>query len=105
VNSLKTYLKFRSYSKRAKWVIYPTSALVFTNFITFIGADMYLGGDALNGYIQAGHYYLCAHGSCTQVSSFVWHYSWWHAVTALGGVLLMFALVAFFLNTGDIDFE
>lgn len=102
---MKTRLKFRSSSKRAKWVLYPTSVLVMVNFFTFIGASVYLGGDALNGYVQAGHYFLCAHGHCTAVSSSVWHYSWWHAVTALGGILLVFAETAFFLNTGDIDFE
>jgi hypothetical protein len=44
-------------------------------------------------------------GHCTEVSSSIWHYSWWHAVTALGGIFLVFAEVALFLNTGDIDFE
>jgi hypothetical protein len=102
---VKTSLKFRSYSKRAKLVIYPTSVLVGINFLTFIFASVYLGGDALNGYMRAGHYFLCAHGHCTEVSSSIWRYSYWHAVTALGGILLLFAETALFLNTGDIEFE
>lgn len=102
---MKTSLKFRSYSKRAKWIIYPTAVLVMINFFTFIAASAYLGGDALNGYMKAGHYFLCAHGHCTEVSSSIWHYSWWQAVSALGGILLVFAETALFLNTGDIQFE
>lgn len=102
---MKTSLKFTNYSRRAKRVVYPTSMLAFVNFIAFLGGSMYLGGDALNGYIQAGHHFLCAHGHCTEVSSSIWHYSYWHGVTALGGIFLVFAEVALFLNTGDIEFE
>jgi hypothetical protein len=79
--------------------------LVFINFFAFVGGSLYLGGDALNGYMKAGHYFVCAHGHCAQVSSSIWHYSYWHAVTALGGILLVFAEIAFFLNTGGIEFE
>ena len=102
---MKTTIKFRSYSKRAKWIIYPTAALVMINFFTFITVSVYLGGDALNGYMQAGHYFLCVHGHCTEVSSSIWHYSWWHAVSALGGIILVIAEIALFLNTGEIEFE
>ncbi len=102
---MKTSLKFRSYSKRAQWIIYPTAVLVGLNFFAFIGISLHSGGDALNGYVHAGHYFLCAHGHCTEVSSSTWHYSWWHAVSALGGILLVFAETALFLNTGDIQFE
>ncbi len=104
---MKTSLKFRSYSKRAGWVLYPTIGLAAINFFSFVFASAYLGGDALNGHIQAGHYFLCVHvhGHCTEVSSSIWHYSYWHAVSAIGGFLLVFALTALFLNTGDIEFE
>lgn len=102
---MKTHLKFTSYSKRARWILYPTATVVAINFWTFIGAGMYLGGDALIGHIAGGHYYLCAHGHCTEVSAALWHYSWWHAMTALGGMFLLVVLIAFFLNTGDIQFE
>ena len=75
------------------------------NFFAFIMVSVYLGGDALNGYIQAGKYFICAHGGCTQVSSETWHYSYWHAMTAMGGILLCFAEVALFVNTGDITID
>jgi hypothetical protein len=102
---MKTRLKFVSHSKRAKWIIYPTVALVAINFFTFVAISMYLGGDALNGSMTDGHYYLCAHGHCTEVSGSLWRYSWWHAVTAMGGILLVMVETALFLNTGDIQFE
>ena len=102
---MKTSLKFRSHSKRAKWVLYPMAGAVAINFFVFVLASVYLGGDALNGHIEAGHYFLCAHGRCTEVSSSIWHYSYWHAVITNGGFLLVFAMTALFLNTGDIEFE
>ena len=102
---MKTQLKQFRHSKRSKWIIYPTVVLAAINFFTFLAASSYLGGDALNGYMTAGHYFVCAHGHCTEVSGSVWHYSWWHAVTAVGGILLVMAETAFFLNTGDIQFE
>jgi hypothetical protein len=79
--------------------------LVVVNFSTFIVASLYLGGDALNGYTHEGHYFVCAHGSCTEVSRAIWHYSYWHALTALGGIFLVFAEAAVFVNTGDIEWE
>lgn len=102
---MKTTLKFRTHSRRAKWVLYPTVVLATINFFTFVGASLYLGGDALNGYTKLGLYFLCAHGHCTEVSSSIWHYSYWHAASALGGILLVFAEAALFLNTGDIELE
>jgi hypothetical protein len=102
---MKTTLKFRSYSKRAQWVLYPTVVLAVINFFAFVGGSLYLGGDALNGHVTSGHYFLCAHGHCTEVSSAIWHYSYWHAMISLGGILVVFAETALFLNTGDIEFE
>jgi hypothetical protein len=102
---VKTSLKFRSFSKRAKWVVYPTFATAMANFFAFILDSLHLGGDALNGYAKAGHFFVCAHGACTEVSSTIWHYSYWYAVSAIGGILLVLAETALFLNTGDIDFD
>lgn len=94
--------RFQSYSPRAKWVLYPTVALALINFLAFIIGLLYLGGDALNGYVRAGHYFLCAHGQCVETSRAIWRYSYWHTLAALGGILLVFAETALFLNTGDI---
>ena len=61
-----------------------------------------MGGDALNGYVQAGHYFVCAHGGCTEVPATVWNYSYWQAITAMGGMMLFFLEAAMFVTTGDI---
>ena len=92
----------RSQSRRSKRVMYSTLALVVPNFFAFIIGSLYLGGDALNGYVKAGHYFLCAHGSCTEVAEGVWSYSYWHALTAMGGVLVFLAEAAIFVTSGDI---
>lgn len=102
---MKSRLTFKSLSNRARWVLYPTLVLGLLNFFTFIAISEHLGGDALNGYIQAGKYYVCAHGSCVQVSPETWQYSYWHAVTAMGGILFSFAEIALFVNTGDITID
>jgi len=85
--------------------MYSTLALAVPNFFAFIIGSLYLGGDALNGYVKAGHYFLCAHGSCTEVVESVWKYSYWHALTAMGGVVLFLAEAAIFVNTGDIPLD
>jgi hypothetical protein len=102
---MKSSPKFQRYSKRAKWVVYTTAALVAANFLIFIAISLYLGGDALSGYVQAGKYFVCAHGACNQVSPEVWRYSYWHATTAMYGILLVFVELAVFVNTGDISIE
>jgi hypothetical protein len=67
--------------------------------------SVHLGGDALNGYFRAGHYFLCAHGGCVEVTSRLWHFSYWHAISAFVGIVLVFVVIAIFLTTGDIEFE
>ena len=94
-------LKFRSFSKRAKWVTYPTSVLAMLNFVAFVEGSIYLGGDALNGYVKAGHYFLCAHGNCVEVSGSIWHYSYWHAYSSFLGIVL-YLLRSLFLFTSEI---
>lgn len=55
------------------------------NFAIFVAGALYLGGDAVNGKIEGGHYYLfgVARGTgmkgYTEVSQAVFDYSRWHA--------------------------
>ncbi|WP_157182247.1 hypothetical protein [Methylobacterium sp. WSM2598] len=49
-----------------------------TNFIAFSIAAAFLGGDAGNGKIVNGHYFLGSHGTYTEVSEAVFTYSLWH---------------------------
>jgi hypothetical protein len=102
---MKTSARIRSQSMRSKWIMYPTIALSFINFFAFIAGSVHFGGDALNGYVRAGHYFVCAHGSCTEVSRSIWEYSYWHAITAMAGILLVFIEAAVLVNTGDIDLD
>jgi hypothetical protein len=102
---MKTSLQFKTFSKRAKWVIYPLAILAMANFFAFVAGSVHLGGDALNGFTRSGLYFVCAHGGCAEVSRVVWQYSYWHAYASLGGIVLLFAVIAIFLNTGDIDWE
>jgi hypothetical protein len=62
---------------------------------------LHLGDYALNGCVQAGRYFVCAHGSCTEVSEAVWNYRYWHALSAIGGILLIFIEAAIFVSSGD----
>src|SRR5258706_14722303 len=39
----------------------------------------YLGGDAVNGKIAGGHYFLMSHGRYTEVSADIFNYSRSHA--------------------------
>jgi hypothetical protein len=102
---VKSRIKIRAYSKRAKLVGYPIAVLAVVNFVAFAVGCAYLGGDALNGYAHGDHFFVCEHGHCTEVSSAAWHYSYWHAYAAIGGMLLLFATAALFINTGDIEWE
>jgi len=77
---------------RAKWALYFVVALVALNFVAFIVGSCYLGGDALNGYARAGHYFVCAHGGCREVSRSIWLYSYWHALSAMVGLVLLLVI-------------
>jgi hypothetical protein len=44
---------------------------------------IYLGGDAMNGGIFHGHYYLMSHGKYTEVTQKVFNYSKWHVHSVL----------------------
>jgi hypothetical protein len=93
---------FKTISKRAKIILYSTAILALVNFASFWLAAVYLGGDALNGYVQGQHYYICAHGACHEVTRSIWHYSYWHTITAFGGIFLVFIELAIVVTTGDI---
>jgi hypothetical protein len=48
------------------------------NFIVFSIVAIVIGGDAVNGKIVGGHFYLANHGKLTEVSEAVFTYSLWH---------------------------
>ncbi len=48
------------------------------NFIIFASIALGLGGNAVNGKIENGHYFLISHGHFTEVTSSIFIYSKWH---------------------------
>ncbi|MGI4717993.1 MAG: hypothetical protein ACRYF6_06445 [Janthinobacterium lividum] len=65
--------------------------LAVVNFVSFFVGCLYLGGDALNGKIEDGHFYLSDHGKLTEVSKGIYRYSQVHgaSVFALIGLTLI----------------
>ena len=92
-------------SRRAKLIMIPVFILALINFFSFIFIDLYLGGDAVNGYVRDGHYFLCSHGYYTEVSRAIWTYSYWHAMSVFVTHGMVFVSAAVFLNTGDMALE
>jgi hypothetical protein len=67
------------------------------NFLVFFFMSLRLGGDAVNGKIENGHYFLASHGHYTEVSGQVFAYSRWHTYSVFLTHSLMFG-AAFILS-------
>jgi hypothetical protein len=80
--------------RRGNQVIRASAAVAIVNFFAFVLTAFYLGGDAVNGYARAGHYFLGAHskGPFTEVSGSIFTYSLWHTFSVIGS-LLFFLIV------------
>jgi hypothetical protein len=52
------------------------------NFVIFWSVAVWCGGDALNGKIVAGHYFVGSHGRYTEVTKAFFDYSRLHALSA-----------------------
>jgi hypothetical protein len=55
--------------------------LCVMNFIAFYIVSSLIGGDAINGKIEYGQYFLGEHGRFTQVSQAIFAYSRWHMLS------------------------
>ena len=51
------------------------------NFFWLIAESSALGGDALNGHVADGHYFVCAHGACREVARDIWEWSRLHSIS------------------------
>ncbi len=58
----------------SQWIF----GIACANFLVFWLIAVCLGGDAVNGKIDHGHYYLMSHGDYTEVSKEIFTYSKWH---------------------------
>lgn len=57
--------------------------VMFVNFTLLWCIGLSLGGSALNGKIDRGHYYLGNHGDLTEVTESTWNYCYYHEVSVL----------------------
>jgi hypothetical protein len=57
--------------------------LAIANFMLLWCIGLSLGGSALNGKVERGHYYLGNHGDLTEVSESTWNYRYYHEVSVL----------------------
>jgi len=74
----------------------------FLNFLLFALVSLCLGGDALNGKVENGHYYLANHGRYTEVSYFVFMYSKIHGTSVfITQPLMLVAGFVYWLTGGD----
>jgi hypothetical protein len=55
--------------------------VAWVNFTVFWIVALILGGDAINGKVEDGRYYLGSHGRYTQVSADVYVYSRIHTIS------------------------
>jgi len=92
----------RNLTPRGKRILYPIFILAIVNFIAFFIGAVHLGGDALNGHVADGHYFLSSHGVHTEVSRAVWRYSYFHAASVFltHGLTVLTAAILF--ATGDL---
>jgi hypothetical protein len=57
------------------------AGLAVLNFLIFMAIASYLGGDALAGKVEDGHYFVASHGHYTEVSQAVYIYSKIHTLS------------------------
>jgi hypothetical protein len=81
------------------WLALVAAIVGFANFLWFINESVTLGGDALNGYVRNGHYFISGHGSATEVSRSTWEWSRLHASSLVITHPLALAGMAFLLFT------
>ena len=69
---------------------YKTFKRIFWgNFAAFILLTLIFGGDALNGYVSGGKYFLVEHGNRTKVSAVSYYFSLVHGVITFGSFIVL----------------
>ena len=101
-----TSFTIRCQSRRAKWIVGVTVVLAGLNFVPlWIVNYMNGGASAVNGYIRNAHYFVCSHGTCSEVSKQMWERSYWFAYSAVGGLLFVVVMLAIFSAKGEVIFD
>ena len=70
--------------------------IALVNFAVFWLATVYLGGSAIGGKFEGGHFYLSSKGRYVEVSQSAFTFSRWHAYTMFGTHALAFAAGYFY---------
>ena len=81
------------------WIAIVVVLIGFANSSWLAAESSSLGGDALNGYVRDGHYFVTSHGTATEVSHADWEWSRLHGISVLLTHLLAMAGLAFLLFT------
>lgn len=58
--------------KRTNILIFIWYALGISIILFFFIFSFFIGGDAVNGYCEAGKYFVSNHGNITEVSKAIW---------------------------------
>lgn len=80
------------------WLFFVT----LVNFFAFVFVAVRLGGDAVNGKIENGHFYLASHGRYTEVSEAVFTYSKWHTYSVILTYSVLFIAALFLHRRGKV---
>jgi len=78
------------------------ATVAIINFLLFVFIALLIGGDAVNGHAENGHYYLANHGELTEVNYFVFMYSKIHTYSLLvTHPLAMIAGILYWITGGE----
>lgn len=74
-----------------KWIAYGIVTFCALNWVSSIALDFMLGGDALNGKVEQGRFFVGQHGHYTEVSESTYEYSRLITYSAIACMPLLWA--------------
>ncbi len=75
-----------------RWVASLCVLWCMVDFAAFVLVSMLIGGDAINGHMLDGYYFVCMYGRCHEVTRAAFEYSRWHAISLFISFPLSFLL-------------
>jgi hypothetical protein len=78
--------------KVPRWIASLCILWCMVDFAAFVLVSIFIGGDAINGHILDGYYFVCMHDRCHEVAKAVFEYSRWHAISLFVSFPLAFLL-------------
>ena len=76
------------------WLEKVAVRIAMANFGAYVVVTLWLGGNAMNGKVEAGHYFLSNHDNFTEVGRGVFIYSYSHTVVTFIAMLLAFCTLS-----------